>query len=80
MALILFLSDFISLSSPVQGHYNFQNCNLQTVTLITAWEESCAYQLLTGRPLLPIADRTKLKPDPQVLPHICERKTGMLPL
>lgn len=71
----LFLSDFISLSFPVQGHYNCQNCNLQTVTLIIAWgKKNCACQFFTERPLLPIADRTKLKPDPQVLPHICERK------
>lgn len=74
MLLSVFLSGIIPLSSLVQGHYSGQNCHLQTVTLIIAWEERCACQLFTGRPLLPIADRTKLKPDPQVLPHRCERK------
>lgn len=37
------------------------------VTLMMASEENCFSQLFTGRHLLPIADRLKLKTDPQVL-------------
>lgn len=52
------------------------------VTLMMASEENCFSQLFTGRPLLPIADRLKLKTDPQVLQikrtHVKEKSHASL--
>lgn len=47
-----------------------------------AFEENCFSQLFTGRSLLPIADRLKLKTDPQALQikHTHVREKVMLPL